>query len=405
MAGSNPTADQAEFMALVRDVLNHLHEYPYLDSHPLALRCWPESHREGPSRGQRLHRLVLETIESLAPANRAAHNEPQADRYLLLVYRYVEGRELAEVMQELSCSRRQYFRLQHKALQALATLLWERLPPPEQAAERPDDLLAHEAELVVAQREAVQVAEVVRGVVAAAQPLAQERRVALDYHLAGDAAPVHVNRTLLRQALLKLLNDLIALPGSRRVSLRAEGGRQRVTVETKVERSGSEREPLEAQAMPSLGLARRLVELMGGRWCGGEASPDAWCYRFELPADTQKTLLAIEDNEAVVRAYGRYLAGYGYRVVGATSGADALRLANELAPAAITLDIMMPRQDGWEVLQALKNDAATRDIPVIICSVLDDPDLARSLGAAAYLHKPVSQVDLLGALQRLPGLA
>jgi CheY-like chemotaxis protein len=62
---------------------------------------------------------------------------------------------------------------------------------------------------------------------------------------------------------------------------------------------------------------------------------------------------------------------------------------------------MMPTQDGWEILQALKNDPATQHVPVIICSVLDDPELARSLGAVAYLHKPVTQADLLSVLTTL----
>ena len=79
------------------------------------------------------------------------------------------------------------------------------------------------------------------------------------------------------------------------------------------------------------------------------------------------------------------------------------RLAREVLPAAITLDIMMPNQDGWEILQALKSDPATRSIPVIICSVLEDPELAHSLGAAAYLQKPISQAALLDVLGELPG--
>ena len=62
---------------------------------------------------------------------------------------------------------------------------------------------------------------------------------------------------------------------------------------------------------------------------------------------------------------------------------------------------MMPSQDGWEILQALKKDPVTQPIPVIICSVLEDSEVAHSLGAAAYLPKPVMETDLLAALRRL----
>jgi len=125
-------------------------------------------------------------------------------------------------------------------------------------------------------------------------------------------------------------------------------------------------------------------------------------YSFDFPVDRGKTLLVVEDNEGIVRVFEGYLASYGYQVVGATTGDEALMLARELSPAAITLDIMMPNQDGWEILQALKSDPVTRSIPVIICSVLEDPELAHSLGAAAYLQKPITQTALLEVLSGLP---
>ena len=68
---------------------------------------------------------------------------------------------------------------------------------------------------------------------------------------------------------------------------------------------------------------------------------------------------------------------------------------------ALQVDVMMPFQDGWEVQQRLKSEPATQHIPIIICSVLDDPELAFSLGAVAYLKKPVSQTDLGEALNGL----
>ena len=146
---------------------------------------------------------------------------------------------------------------------------------------------------------------------------------------------------------------------------------------------------------------RRLVEMMGGNWQGVEARSGSCTCRFDFPAHGQKVLLVVEDNEAVIRAFRRYLTGYDYQVIGTTAGAETIRLAREMSPTTITLDVMMPTQDGWEVLQALKSDPLTRHIPVIICSVLEDPELARSLGATAYLRKPVTQSDLLAALDGL----
>ena len=143
--------------------------------------------------------------------------------------------------------------------------------------------------------------------------------------------------------------------------------------------------------------------MMGGHWRGIEINSGEYICRFDFPVESEKVLLAIEDNEGIVRVFQSYLASYGYLVIGAMAGDEALKLAREVLPAAITLDIMMPNQDGWEILQALKSDPATRSIPVIICSVLEDPELAHSLGAAVYLQKPISQAALLDVLGELPG--
>ncbi len=86
-----------------------------------------------------------------------------------------------------------------------------------------------------------------------------------------------------------------------------------------------------------------------------------------------------------------------------TSGADALALLRQLTPQAIVLDVMMPHQDGWEILQALRQEPACATIPVIVCSVLREHDLALSLGASDTLVKPVSQPALLDVLRRWLG--
>ena len=87
-------------------------------------------------------------------------------------------------------------------------------------------------------------------------------------------------------------------------------------------------------------------------------------------------MLAIDDDPNVIYLLKENLADAGYRVVGARSGEEGLQKARELRPLAITLDIMMPGTDGWQVLHALKADPVTRDIPVILLSVVDQKDLA-----------------------------
>ncbi|HEX2059473.1 MAG TPA: response regulator, partial [Thermoanaerobaculia bacterium] len=96
----------------------------------------------------------------------------------------------------------------------------------------------------------------------------------------------------------------------------------------------------------------------------------------------------------------RYLQKEGFVVRTATGGAQGLRLARMLRPAAITLDVMMPDMDGWSVLSTLKSDAALRDIPVIMLTMVDDPVRGFTLGASDYATKPVNRRKLSKILRK-----
>jgi len=125
---------------------------------------------------------------------------------------------------------------------------------------------------------------------------------------------------------------------------------------------------------------------------------------IELPRqdDTRfpKRVLVIDDNPEVIELVRKY-AGDEFQIVGLLSGHDAVRLAVELQPVAITLDIMMPGKDGWQVLHELKQNPATQDIPVVILSIVDNKKLGFSLGAAEYLVKPINKTLLLRKLKSL----
>jgi CheY-like chemotaxis protein len=397
---------QDEFREQARDALHHLYDYPYLESHPLALRCWPEVRRGGPSRAHRFNRLLLESIEELNPPGEVAADTSHVRFYSLLVYRYVEEWPLLDIMRKLGYSRSQYFREQQKAITMLASVLRERLLQEAPLPTELDNLLDAEAERVLVQREAVDPIEVIQGVLEAVNPLAKQHGVALGQDFGPRLPPIYGSRTLLRQVFLKALSNLIIRPGAQRVYIKMCHERQKVTAELIIEPGipGFRPGDVGDRRVPNMDAVQRLVEMAGGHWQGLELGPEGCTCRFDFPADSQRVLLVVEDNEAVIRAFRRYLAGYNYQVIGATTGAEALRLAREASPAVITLDVMMPDQDGWEILQLLKNDPTTQHIPVIICSVLEDPELAHSLGAIAYLRKPVTQADLLSALNNLPGM-
>ncbi len=116
--------------------------------------------------------------------------------------------------------------------------------------------------------------------------------------------------------------------------------------------------------------------------------------------DGRPTILAIDDNEEAIDIIKKFLSKE-YRVVGLLSGKDTVEKAREIRPVAITLDIMMPDKDGWQVLRELKSHPDTQDIPVVILSIVDRKKLGFSLGAADYLVKPVERGTLLQKIRNL----
>jgi signal transduction histidine kinase/CheY-like chemotaxis protein len=113
------------------------------------------------------------------------------------------------------------------------------------------------------------------------------------------------------------------------------------------------------------------------------------------------TVLTIDDDPGVLELLERYLIKEGYRVVAAKSGAEGLRLAAEIRPSAITLDVVMPEMDGWQVLRSLKSHAELADIPVVIVTMTDDMAQGFALGAADFLVKPVDRTRLLNVVERI----
>jgi PAS domain S-box-containing protein len=128
-------------------------------------------------------------------------------------------------------------------------------------------------------------------------------------------------------------------------------------------------------------------------------SEDSSVRKPELPVQ-EGVLLVIDDDETVHRMLEAYLSKMGYQVVVASNGLEGLQLARKLRPTAITLDVMMPGMDGWEVLSQLKADPDLAHIPVIMLTMMEDQEMGYSLGAAEYLTKPISRHQLINILRK-----
>jgi signal transduction histidine kinase/CheY-like chemotaxis protein len=163
-----------------------------------------------------------------------------------------------------------------------------------------------------------------------------------------------------------------------------------------------------------LSICKSLIEMHGGK-IGllnsqmGKGSTFFFTLPLPIPEPAPEpdamehglVIMAVDDDLQVISLYERYLKPQGYFVVPVTDPTQAVIRAKEIKPFAITLDIMMPVRDGWDVLKDLKNCAETRDIPIIICSILEEEERGFSLGAADYLVKPFLQEDIIKAITRL----
>jgi signal transduction histidine kinase/DNA-binding response OmpR family regulator len=287
------------------------------------------------------------------------------------------------------------------------------------------DLSKVEAGQMVLHQQHLAVADAVREVLAAMEPLARAKAITL----AGEPDPaldVVADPGKLKQMLLNLVSNAIKFTAeggrvsveARRVDSSIEisvidngigiaaGDIARLFAEFQQIDSGSARR----QEGTGLGLAltRHLARLHGGD-VSVESEPgrgSTFTLRLHAPgseaaADPDRPLvLVVEDNPAAAEILGRHLLRGGFRMRVAHTGAEALAMATELKPVAVTLDILLPEIDGWEVLARLKEVEATRNIPVVVVSVVDNPTLGRALGAIDYFVKPVDGKALLSRLDK-----
>lgn len=124
-----------------------------------------------------------------------------------------------------------------------------------------------------------------------------------------------------------------------------------------------------------------------------------------LPEGNNKKILVVDDDKQLVNEISQKLEKEGYATIRAHSGNEALALANKFKPYAITLDILMPEIDGWEVLQKLQQNPGTANIPVIIISKSDDLDTSLALGAVGYIQKPVDKSLLIKEIRKISRFA
>jgi len=278
------------------------------------------------------------------------------------------------------------------------------------------------------------VAEVISGVLQTIKPLAARKEIGVEEAIEPGLPIVVADPGKVKQILYNLLSNAVKFtPEQGRIGVRAARRHEEVwfvvwdtgigITPEDLGRIFEEFQQVETTAARQyegtglgLTLAQKFVELHGGRIWVESAPGQGSTFTFTLPLveppavpvaehsepqESNPLLVLVVEDDAKTRELLRFsLIKEGFRVEEARDGEEAVRKARALQPVLITLDILLPRKDGWEVLRELKEDAVTRDIPVIIISLVDDLERGFSLGAADYLLKPFDREDFLRRLGR-----
>jgi CheY-like chemotaxis protein len=394
-----------EFEDLLREALGYLHDPYRLRRSPLAALFGVANRHDTPGA---LRRILTEAIEALEPPDDTPDNSRSWRMYESMTLRYVEQFTQEAVAQQMGLSSRQVRREQRAALEAMAYQLWSRLGlgapgPTESPHESPPAAQVITQELAWLQESPPDVttdlAEALPGILRLVQPLAAGRQVTVSLDPGSCSAEVAIDSIALRQILLNLLSVAVARTApSGRVWLAAEMAAQHIHLRVQAE-GGDMPAPAESRVEDeaTLALTEQVATLCGARL---SVQGDPFDAVLEVAGSAQTPVLVVDDSLGTLQLIQRYLQGTRYRPIEVQYPDETVSLATSVLPALIILDVMMPRVDGWEILGRLREHPGTREIPVVICTILAQRDLALALGAAGFLAKPFSRQSLLDVLDR-----
>jgi len=345
--------------------------------------------------------LLREALESLRPPSHTPADDPSWLPYRVATLHYLQSQPRGIICEELGISQTTFYRHRERALDEMADYLWRhRVVGPRhrfEGATSGGDALARAVSAVIGQySESLDLAEVAAGVQAILARMVGTRGTTLRVDVAPSSELIYGDPVLLRQVILNLATDALrSVPGQTiALQLLIAAGTVRGTIMPFPQALHIE------SADSGVAVARQLIEAVGGQLSLHGTPPRV---EFQLPLSRPPLVLCLDDDPDASRLYGLYLSGEGYRVRGVTTSEQLRAALEDELPSVILLDILMPREDGWAILDGLQQDARTEDVPVVICSVLQQPDLALGMGAAAVLTKPVTPDALRRTLKEVLG--
>jgi CheY-like chemotaxis protein len=384
-----------EQIAWTRDILERLYDIPYLRQ---ALESFPGG---APFRDARdLQSGIIDRIQLLKPSPDVAPDSLAWRVYSALDLRYVRGQTQVEAATELNISLRQLRREQDRGIEAIATLLLDESQTKTTAWSTPSSLAVSQQPSSVGVSEFLRLDDLLHSVLSLIDPLLTTKNIHVQVRLPAPTPVFWTNRSAIRQVLIMLISTIIreATGGAMEVIGKLRGDRLRLELckaHLVMAQPASQNTEVPDDDRTTLAKLARDA----GIDIKIDSHPDDCnCIELFLPVSSRQRVLLVDDSADNIALTERFLAKSPYDLVTVLRAEDALLQAQTLQPSCIILDVMMPGRDGWEILALLKSHPETIHIPVVVCSVLRNQDLARALGATATLPRPHTPNQLLETL-------
>jgi CheY-like chemotaxis protein len=403
----------------LQETLHHIYDPAYRPPDLL----WQTLHIPREQGMPALRDAIIAAIEELKPPAQVPLTTRAWRVYGMLHYRYIVGLSQEATAEKLAITARHLRRSYAEAVHALSLALWEKHAGPLPATApvmgapvtgapvtgtpvtgapvtgTPGVPIASEwQEQLVRELEALadtdagavaQVDEVFAGVARLASHLIKDRTVALQPWTVAPDLMVAMHPSALRHILISIVSQLANnMPaGAIQLAATPQAGKVHITIGAA---------PLQAAASGSF---QPMVELLASFDIASELTLRGG--NFELSMDlleVDRCVLVVDDNPDMAHLYRRYLVGTRYYLQHVNLGASALGAIDLYQPDVVVLDVMLPDIDGWDLLTRLHEHPTMRTLPVIICSVMPEQQLALALGARYFLAKPVARPAFIAAL-------
>jgi CheY-like chemotaxis protein len=386
-----------EFEQQLQNCLLHFYDYAYLQESTLVDYLIPE---ETTAKRIQTFRDRIETaIEKMRPPDTMPSQSKSSRLYNVLTLRYIEQDEIDDIIDQLAISRRQYYRELSRAITSLANILQEGSL---EIVDSPDDVFTVQSEIASLRQHSlrnvsVNLHNLLDGVINANSILASNHNVAIHYHSYADDVTVGIDRALVRQLLLVLLSSLIGLVVEEgTLEIEVSVTEDAITILFHIECKHHHKQVV-IDSLSQQETLSTLLTAVASHLSVLEDNSDV--IQLSIPL-RRVSILLIDDNPDVISLFRRLIDSLTYRLIVANDGQGILSIINKEQVDIIILDIMLPEIDGFELLQIFKSNQGTKDIPVVICSVLESEELAMSLGADAVLAKPPTKAELHNTLNQ-----